>query len=605
MHEEERSERIARGEWLALAGIAAVFILLRIPLFVAPGLHLGWNSDAAIFGLMAKAIFAGREFPIFFWGQSYMGPLTSVVAAAAGAALRLAGVTPAVGPLALRIAVAAEVFAAIGFYWSGLRRAFGTSTATVVALWLATGPAYVFFFTIAPIGGEQMFVLSAIIFWFSVRTMLRKWRNWFFFGLLTGIGWWIHQGVVFAIGASLLIVVLRSTAWATAWREPQLVDRLLLRNVRRRWREDDPLLVMSLRVLNGLLLLWIADGVLFSLQVPVPALFLFSPLLEPVIVFAVVRFVLALLFDEDVRAAIALVVSEWRSWLTPLLLGLCGAVVGYAPVIVGGMLALYPRTYGLSVPPLPLRGMLEHLGTAVRADFWALIGASGSPAGVVVAAAIVMLLLIALVRHRRAVLDLVTLRAGDHGARGIAAATILLCAIFYVTSRRAHQGSVRYIVSALPMLYAFAAREIWALRPRLAGIAVALAITLGLAVPRMQQVRDVVAGRGEDYSGLGGHFDPRPTLRAIEAGGYSICYAEYWVAYKLQWVSEERVRFIPFHSFDRTPAASRTLEAAPVRKCYVDDEGRVRLFQRSEFDESVMSAARERLQRMRSESPAQ
>ena len=596
MHADERSDRIAPGEWLALSGIAVVFILLRLELFVDPALHLGWNSDAAIFGLMAKAIFAGRDFPIFFWGQSYMGPLTSLLAAAAGAVLRLAGVTPAVGPLALRIGAAAEVLAAIFFYWSGLRRAFDARTATVAALWLAIGPAYLFFFTIAPIGGEQMFVLSAIIFWFSVRTMLGAPRDWFVFGLLAGIGWWIHQGVVFAIGASVLIVVLRSSVWATAWREPRLLDRLLLRQ---RWRGHDRLLVSSLRVLNGLLLLWIVEDALFCLDLPVPALFLFSPLLEPVIVFVVVRIVLALRFDDDARSAVALAAAGWRGWTVPLLLAVCGALIGYAPVIVGGMLHLYPRTYGLSVPLLPLRVVLQHVRTLARADFWALIGASGSPAGVVVGAAVTMLLLIALVRHGRTLLDLVSLRARDYGERGIAAATIALCVIFYVTSRRAHEGSARYIVSALPMVYAFAAREIWALRPRVVGIAAAAAIALALAVPRMQQVRDVAAGRGEEYSGLGGNFDPRPTLHAIDAGGYSICHAEYWIAYKLQWVSEERVRFIPFHSFDRTPAASRLLEAAPGRKCYVDDAGAVRLFDRSAIDESVMHTARERLQRLR------
>jgi hypothetical protein len=589
---------MAPGEWLALAGIAAVFILLRFPLFFDPALHLGWNSDAAIFGLMAKAIFAGRDFPIFFWGQSYMGPLTSLFAAAAGGVLRLAGVTPAVGPLALRIGAAAEVLAAIFFYWSGLRRAFDARTATVVALWLAIGPAYLFFFTIAPIGGEQMFVLSAIVFWFSVRTMLRRPRDWFVFGLLAGIGWWIHQGVAFAIGASVLIVVLRSSVWATAWREPRLLDRLLLRGARQRWRGQDRLLVNSLRVLNGLLLLWILEDALFCLGLPVPAFFLFSPLLEPLIVFVVVRVLLALGFDDDARSAVALAAAHWRSWLLPLLLAICGALVGYAPVIVGGMLHLYPRTYGLSVPPLPLRAMVQHLRTLARADFWALIGAGGSPAGVVVGAAVMVLLLIAFLRHGRTLLDLVTLRARDYGARGIAAATIVLCLIFYLTSRRAHEGSVRYVVSALPMFYAFAAREIWSLRPRLAGIGAAVLIALALTVPRLEQVRDVAAARSERYSGFGGQFDPRSTLHAIEAGGYSICYSEYWIAYKLQWVSEERVRFIPFHSFDRTPAATRALEAAPGRKCYVDAGGGVGPFNPREFDESLMHAARERLRRM-------
>ena len=96
-----------------------------------------------------------------------------------------------------------------------------------------------------------------------------------------------------------------------------------------------------------------------------------------------------------------------------------------------------------------------------------------------------------------------------------------------------------------------------------------------------------------------GGFDPRPVLHTIESQGYSICYADYWIGYKLQWVSDGRVQFIPFHSYDRTPGASRALEAAPGPKCYVDETGRVRPFNRAEFNEATMRAARQRLMKLR------
>jgi hypothetical protein len=97
-------------------------------------------------------------------------------------------------------------------------------------------------------------------------------------------------------------------------------------------------------------------------------------------------------------------------------------------------------------------------------------------------------------------------------------------------------------------------------------------------VPRIEQIRDVAMGRGEPYGNLPGGFDPRPTLRQIEAAHYSVCYAGYWIGYKLQWVSDEHIRFIPYRSFDRTRAASRVLAATPGPKCFVDEEGRVSEF---------------------------
>ena len=40
--------------------------------------------------------------------------------------------------------------------------------------------------------------------------------------------------------------------------------------------------------------------------------------------------------------------------------------------------------------------------------------------------------------------------------------------------------------------------------------------------------------------------DPAPTLAALAAAGYEVCYANYWQAYQLQFLSEETVRFIPW-----------------------------------------------------------
>src|SRR5436190_16459120 len=112
-------------------------------------------------------------------------------------------------------------------------------------------------FSIAPIGGEQMFVLSAIVYWFAETTGLRRHRDWFVFGLLAGFGWWIHQGTIFAVAAAIIIVVRRSEWWK-AVRDARATKR----NV----------------VLTALAILLALDtlfGVLRSIDIPVPAFFWF------------------------------------------------------------------------------------------------------------------------------------------------------------------------------------------------------------------------------------------------------------------------------------------------------------------------------------------
>jgi hypothetical protein len=279
-------------------------------------------------------------------------------------------------------------------------------------------------------------------------------------------------------------------------------------------------------------------GALVSLGVTVPAFYFHDPLLEPLIALAL--FV--------VRPALQI---DWKSSARFVL----GALIGYLPVIIGTLRGAVRNTYGLSVPGMPLRGTLEHLVTLLRSDLWLFVGIGAS-------VLVVPFFIAAMLRRPALEPPLIV---------------IILCAIFYLFSERAHPGSVRYIVAALPMVYAFAAREMLKVHR---GLILIVAITL--LVPRIGQILD----------------------RAIEVQHYTICYADYWLGYKLQWVSDERIHFIPYHSLDRTRAASRIFAATPGPKCYVDTEGRVSRFQPNPLDVIIQRNAREHLRRMGSPAAA-
>jgi hypothetical protein len=516
---------------IPLAVAVAIFIALRLPLFFDPALHLGWNSDAALFGLIAKAVAAGRDFPIFFWGQSYMGPLTSYIAAP---------LIWLMHPMrALRLAASLEVLAGIVFYWLGLRRAFDERVANAVAILLAISPVYMVHFSIATIGGEPLFFLSSIVFWFAQTTDLARPRHWLILGVLGGFGWWIHQGIIFALAAAVIVKI--------RWRIAGL----------HRPRSSVVVVIALLIGADAIL------GALRSLGFEVPSLFLYRPLLEPVVALVV----LLLMVNFDVLRTSLRIDSR-------LPLFVVGFGIGYLPVIIGTFRGAVLKTYGLSVPPMPLRGTLAHAITFVRDDLWMLAGGGIASLIVIVSCAI------AIARRPRFDMPLVT---------------IVLCILFYLFSSRAYPGTVRYIVPALPMIYAFAVDEILRIR---AGVVAVLAVAILLLIPAMRLIREVGDARAEVYGHFGGEFDPRPVLRTIESQGYTVCYAEYWVAYKLQWVSDERVRFIPYHSYDRTREQSRALAATPGRKCFVDRDGRVSEFRPRPDEDAISNKAREHLREM-------
>src|SRR5207253_4748310 len=140
-------------------------------------------------------------------------------------------------------------------------------------------------------------------------------------------------------------------------------------------------------------------------------------LLEPLLLLALL---FALLNRRKLRAAFTLN----RTIVVRAMLFAIGAVAAYLPVIIATMRGKVIESYGLSVPGMPLQGVAEHVVMVVRSDLWLFVGAAAS---VIVIPAFMAAML------RRPPLS-------------IPAATIILCTIFYLFSRRAHSGAMRYIV---------------------------------------------------------------------------------------------------------------------------------------------------------------
>lgn len=464
------SDRVRPVTWWECTGIAVAvvaFFALRFPLYVRPGLLLGWHSDAALLGLMARAMAVG-DVPLIFWASDYLAPLTSVFAVIAGTLF-----VDEIGPLALRLGVAIEVIAALLFFHAGLRNVAGRRASLLMLLWVAAGPAFLFQLTYAPLSAEQYFFLGSVVFWYVCRFRFVRLQHWLVLGLLAGSGWWIHRGVTFVVLPALAVIF-----WFDARGLP---------------RRD---------------------------------------ILAGVLVFA------------------------------------SGVALGYVPAIIG-RLEVDQRLYAPVTPGWALRRVIDRLTDTALSDFWQLIGASGSILGILLGGAVVILLLMAARRFE--------LRRETLFAAGIVATAFA----FWIISTVAYRGAVRYIVIALPILYAFAATEIvamWDRRQllfRLAAAAVAVAIALALYVPRAQDASEVAAAKREQYERWGG-FDPRDTLRALSAGGYRVCYADVWIAHKMEWLSDPRVAFIPHRSVNRRMVESLRLAALPGRKCFVDRHGNVR-----------------------------
>jgi hypothetical protein len=264
--------------------------------------------------------------------------------------------------------------------------------------------------------------------------------------------------------------------------------------------------------------------------------------------------------------------SGWARFMTPLL---CGLALGYSPVWMGRLLGWYEPAAGPVPPPWRPAGLLTRLFRFVGTEFWRLVGLDGlAPPALLAVAGLSLMALLLLVQGRRFTRALQTDPPSFDALDLVGAITGLGAAIFIYGDVDASQ--IRYLTPILPAALALilvpfpeAARL---LRRRMPSALVALVLgglALTVTVFLSRQARGVVEGILLEP-------DPRAPLKTITEEGYTVCHAGYDMAYTLQFLSDERVRFIPYHSPDRNRTMSASLRSMPGPQCLVTGDGVVR-----------------------------
>lgn len=501
--------RVLARRGLTVLGLVALCILLKLDLLKEPAIWLGWSSDSAIFGLMAKRMRDGAGFDVFFWGQNYLGTLTSALAALLRRALLDPfGFGPEAGPLALRLSSLAQVAFGIAVSFLAIERLFGFAVALFAGTWLAVSPPFLVQLSAVPNSGPEMaLALGSVLFFLTADSLTRtpalldRPAVRLVFGAVAGAGWWVNQTIAFVLVPCSLILLLRSQAYA---------------GFRERIRRPPPR-------------------------------------------------------DEDAVVLRAAPGAALR-WTLPLA---AGFAIGHLPVWLGGLLGWYAPAYMFVTPYLPEPGWLPRLGKFLTKDLRRLLGLEDGVAGAAIFGMALLLVALLLFRHRRRLLSLLLLAPSRSGGVELVTAIVAAGAWFFTLTERL-PVQLRYIAPVLPAALALvgaAAIEIVDLVRRrlprlvtgLSACGLALAGLLHLEHGAARTVREILASP-----------DPRPLLREIEARGYNVCHADYWVAYKLQFLSDERVRFIPWHSFDRNRPESSRLREEPGPHGLVLPDGTIR-----------------------------
>jgi len=200
------SQRIRR----LLPGILIVILLLlalAARIWGAWTLRFSTDSDTGIVYLMVRHMLDGASWPVFFYGQAYMGNVEPAFSAALCALGHYS-------PFQVNLGTALLGWMALLVLARWARDATGRDGAAWALLIAFIGPPTFYGFQVSLRGGYAVTVLlgSLLVWWIcritldERRTRQIRFRSFFFWGLLAGLGWWANSLILPALLTAALVI---------------------------------------------------------------------------------------------------------------------------------------------------------------------------------------------------------------------------------------------------------------------------------------------------------------------------------------------------------------------------------------------------------------
>lgn len=214
------------------------------------------HSDEAVVGLMAQDIAAGRHFPIYFYGQRYMGALEAYV---------IAAISPIVDHpiIALRMGPALFFAILVAVQYLMLSRWFGRRGGLVGAATLLAGSPMFAQWSISARGGYIEILLwgSLLLWtyseWFADDAARPTRCRTFVFGFLFGSGFWLNPSIILFAAPIAMHGCLKRMSPFFHGATPNAVHRL----VNRFGLAALPTLALAaILLVNSLYAVWVENG---------------------------------------------------------------------------------------------------------------------------------------------------------------------------------------------------------------------------------------------------------------------------------------------------------------------------------------------------------
>lgn len=203
-------------ELLLLAIVLLLALAVRLYLLAATNFVI--DSDEAIVGLMAKHITEGKSWPVFYYGQAYMGSLEAVLAAGFFSFMGQSAHALKLVPLLFSLLHVLLVYL-LARHFTSLRWAFAAAFLAAVA-----PNALVLWSGMARGGFVELVVLGSIALLCAVRILEQESPSpaaFMLLGFILGLGWWVNNQIIFycaAVGVVFLLSLPRRMGLAAGAR---------------------------------------------------------------------------------------------------------------------------------------------------------------------------------------------------------------------------------------------------------------------------------------------------------------------------------------------------------------------------------------------------
>lgn len=197
------------GKLMAAVVVSFLFVFSRV--LGAYWLQNSTNPDYSVVVLMAKHMAQGVDYPLFFYGQAYMGSLEPMLSALLCRMVGFSGFTVCMGTVFFSVAM-------VPFIYLLGRNAGGWLAGIAALLFCVIGPSGFFHYAASPRGGYAaalfftVFILWAILelAWREVQGVRCSWATYLGLGFVGGIACWTDPLVSPAIiaGSIMFLVVM-------------------------------------------------------------------------------------------------------------------------------------------------------------------------------------------------------------------------------------------------------------------------------------------------------------------------------------------------------------------------------------------------------------